>query len=79
MELAGGREVEQKALRGQLDLSESRLAQLLSLMEAHGLVARRKQGRVSYVKRVERAEGRDQLAATGKEGAERYASYLQVA
>lgn len=51
--LAGGGEVEQKALRAALDLSESRLAQLLSLMETHGLVARRKQGRVSYVKGVE--------------------------
>lgn len=47
--LAGG-ETEQKALREQVDLSESRLTQLLHLMEAHGLIVRRKQGRTNLVR-----------------------------
>ena len=47
--LAGG-ETEQKALREQVGLSESRLTQLLHLMEAHGLIVRRKQGRTNLVR-----------------------------
>ena len=47
--LAAG-ETEQKALREQVGLSESRLTQLLHLMEAHGLIVRRKQGRTNLVR-----------------------------
>lgn len=47
--LAGG-ETEQKTLREQVGLSESRLTQLLHLMEAYGLIVRRKQGRTNLVR-----------------------------
>lgn len=47
--LVGG-ETEQKDLREQVSLSESRLTQLLNLMEAHGLIVRRKQGRTNLVR-----------------------------
>ena len=47
--LAGG-ETEQRTLREQVSLSESRLTQLLHLMEAHGLIVRRKLGRTNLVR-----------------------------
>jgi hypothetical protein len=78
-------ELEQKVLRERCGLSESRLAQLLSLMEAHGLVVRRKEGRVNIVRTAEktqvvktRTEGSHAVApAAGKQ--DRFASYLKAA
>lgn len=63
--LAAG-ETEQKALREQVGLSESRLTQLLHLMEAHGLIVRRKQGRTNLVRLAVVGSSQSSVARTSQ-------------
>ena len=56
--LATLNECEQGALREHLAISEARLAQLLSLVESHGLIERRKEGRINKVWRADQRSSR---------------------